>query len=86
MYGDLTYKVRGAIFAVYNELGFGHKEQVYQKSLAKEFDNNAIPYRKEGELKVKYKDEVVGVYRPDLVIDEKICDRVESSRVYAQNI
>lgn len=26
LYADLTYKIRGAIFAVYNELGFGHKE------------------------------------------------------------
>jgi len=44
IFADLTYKVRGAIFAVYNELGFGHKENVYQKALSKElaafFENN----------------------------------------------
>jgi GxxExxY protein len=71
LYGDLTYKVRGAIFAVYNELGFGHKEQVYQKALANEFQDKNISYNKELTLKVRYKNEVVGNYRPDFVIDDK---------------
>lgn len=31
LYPDTTYQIRGAIFTVYNELGFGHKEQIYQK-------------------------------------------------------
>ena len=43
LYEDLTYKVRGAIFAVYNELGFGHKENIYQKALVKEFETLKIP-------------------------------------------
>jgi GxxExxY protein len=63
--------VRGAIFTVYNELGYGHKEQVYQKALAKEFQSNKILYKRELDVKVKYKDEVVGNYRPDFVIDYK---------------
>src|SRR3989338_7072596 len=37
LYKDLTYKIRGAIFSVYNSLGFGHKEVVYQKALEHEF-------------------------------------------------
>ena len=40
IYADLTYKVRGAIFEVYNTLGFGHKEDVYQKALAKELEKS----------------------------------------------
>ncbi|MFA6518274.1 MAG: GxxExxY protein [Candidatus Shapirobacteria bacterium] len=30
IYADLSYSIRGAVFNVYNSLGFGHKEQVYQ--------------------------------------------------------
>lgn len=33
LYSDLTYQIRKAIFNVYNLLGYGHKEQVYQKAL-----------------------------------------------------
>lgn len=72
LYGDLTYRIRKAIFNVYNELGFGHKEQVYQKSLAKELTDLQIPYQRETSLNVKYKGDLVGNYRPDFVADEKI--------------
>jgi len=72
IYADLTYKVRGAVFVVYNELGFGHKEQVYQKALASEFDHEKIPYKREKSLSVKYKDTIVGNYKPDFVVGDKL--------------
>ena len=72
LHADLTYRVRGAIFAVYNELGFGHKEQVYQKALALEFNNTNIPFKREIGLKVLYKNEIVGNYRPDFIVDQKL--------------
>lgn len=72
IYADITYRIRGAIFNVYNELGYGHKEQVYQKALAKEFTETNLPFKKEVGLNVSYKDEVVGNYRPDFVIDDKV--------------
>lgn len=64
--------MRGAIFAVYNELGYGHKEQVYQKALAKEFDEQEILYAREQNIGVSYKSTVVGNYRPDFVVEAKI--------------
>jgi len=47
LYADLTYKIRGAIFTVYNILGYGHKEQVYQKALEKELQKLGLPYIRE---------------------------------------
>ena len=78
LYADITYKVRGAIFAVYNELGFGHKEQVYQKALAEEFDSVDISYKREKSLDVKYKNSVVGNYKPDFVIEDKIVMEIKA--------
>lgn len=72
LYADLTYKVRGAIFNVYNVLGYGHKEQVYQKALSKELAVMNIPHKREVNLNVTYKEEKVGNYRPDFVIDDKV--------------
>lgn len=34
LYGKLLYKIIGCAFKIYNNLGFGHKENVYQKALA----------------------------------------------------
>lgn len=72
IYADLTYKIRGCIFNVYNTLGYGHKEQVYHKALSKELTELKISYKTESALAVKYKGEIVGNYRPDLVIEGKI--------------
>lgn len=78
LYADLTYIIRRAIFNVYNSLGFGHKENVYQKSLEKEFKTLDIPYMKEVSLKVSYKGEVVGNYRPDFVVNEKVIIEIKA--------
>lgn len=78
LYEDLTYRIRGAIFTVYNELGFGHKENIYQKALIKEFETLSIPYKKEVGLDVKYKGDTVGKYRPDFSIEDKIIVELKS--------
>lgn len=72
IFADTTYNIRKDIFAVYNTLGYGHKEDVYQKALAKELTLLNIPYKQELPLKVSYKGDVVGNYRPDFVVSEKI--------------
>ncbi len=72
LYEDLSYKVRGAIFNVYNTLGFGHKEGVYQKALALEFEKQRIPFVQEKRLSVVYEGKKVGFYQPDFVVDGKI--------------
>lgn len=72
IYADITYKIRGAIFSVYNSLGYGHKEQVYQRALEKEFEANKLPFKREVSLNVNYKNEVVGNYRPDFVVEDKV--------------
>jgi len=72
IYADLTYKIRGSIFNVYNTLGFGHKEQVYQKALAEELKGKKINYEREKRLAVRYKGKTVGSYQPDFIIENKI--------------
>ena len=78
IFADTTYKIRRAAFNVYNVLGFGHKEQVYQKAIAKEFEEMKLPYKKEESLQVKYKDEIVGNYRPDFIVDYKVILELKS--------
>lgn len=85
LYADLTYQIRGAMFIVYNSLGFGHKESVYQRALSKEFDTKHIPYQREVNLDVFYNNEVVGHYRPDFVIDNKIIIELKATEFISKN-
>ncbi len=72
LYEDLSYKIRGCAFKVYNALGFGHKENVYQKALEAELTKDKINFEKEKALSVLYDGKKVGIYKPDFIIDNKI--------------
>ena len=54
IYADETYKIRGAIINVYNTLGCGFLEPVYQEALEIEFERMGITYQREVELDIYY--------------------------------
>ena len=85
IYADITYKIRGAVFSVYNGLGYGHKEQVYQKALAKEFEIENIDYKQEESLTVLYKNEMVGKYRPDFIVKNKVIVEIKAVEFVPKN-
>src|SRR3972149_7719135 len=72
LYPELTYKIRGAMYKVHKTLGSGHKESVYHKALAKEFDLQNIPYETEKILSVIYEDTKVGNYIPDFIVGGRV--------------
>ncbi len=78
LYKELAYKVVGCLYEVYNTLGPAHKEQIYHKALALEFKAKDILFTDKRRLKVKYKDEEIGIYEPDFIIDDKIIVEIKS--------
>lgn len=57
---------------VHNILGPGFLESVYQAALEKELTLRSISFAHQVELPVSYKEDLVGVYKADLIIDGKI--------------
>lgn len=72
IYPELSYKIVGCIFNVYNSLGSNHREYLYQKALAKEFDVSKIKYISQVPCDLIYRDSVIGQYYLDFLIDDKI--------------
>jgi len=72
LYPELTYKIRGAIFAVWKELGPAFKEPVYQKALEREFIKRNIPLESQKQINIIYDGRKIGVYKPDFIIDNKV--------------
>jgi GxxExxY protein len=63
------YDLMGAAFEVYNELGYGLAEEVYQQSLEIELQLRSIPFLSKAELDVFYKARMLTTkYRPDLLV------------------
>jgi len=72
LHEDITYKVRGAVFNVRKNIGLGHKEIVYQKALAIEFEKSGLKFEREKVISVDYDGKKIGTYQPDFVIGDKV--------------
>ena len=65
---EQSYAINGAAMNVYNALGHGFLEAVYQETLELEFIKRGIPYEREKELKIFYEGkELRQTYKADFV-------------------
>lgn len=78
LYKDLTYKIIGAAMEVHSVLGPGYLEAVYQKAMADEFDLRKIDFEEQVNLQVDYKGNVIGEYRVDYLVDEKVVVEIKA--------
>ena len=69
---ELTYQINGAIFKVNKVLGVGFLEKVYENALLVELKKRSIRAEAQVPISVKYKDEVVGEYFADIVVEDKV--------------
>ena len=65
---DRTYQIIGAAMEVHKNLGGGFLEVIYGDALEQEFLTRGIPYEREKELQIYYKDKVLPHhYKPDFI-------------------
>lgn len=73
MFKEEGYKLMGAAFEVYNVLGYGMAEEIYQQSLEIELGLRSIPFLSKHEVQVFYKDRLLETkYKPDLFVYDGI--------------
>lgn len=73
IYKDEVYKLIGAAMEVYNVLGSGFLEAVYQEALEHELALQDIPFQSQVLLQIRYKGKLLEqVYKADLVLEDKI--------------
>ena len=68
----LTDKILKIFYSVYNELGYGFLEKVYQNSMYIELRASGLDVKAQKQIKVYYKDFEVGDYYADLVVNDII--------------
>jgi len=73
IYKEESYKIIGCCFEVYNELGPGFLEAIYQEALSIEFTKQNIPFIQFAEMQVYYKGiELKKKYYPDFLCYDDI--------------
>jgi GxxExxY protein len=69
---ELTEQIIGSAFEVYNHLGYGYLEKVYQKAMQVELLRHGIMAEFERRLTVRYKGVVVGDYDADFLVADAV--------------
>lgn len=76
---ELSYQTLGALFDVMNEIGYGHKEHIYQKATAVALEKRKVLFREQVQVKIEMMGVPVGDGYVDFLIEEKIILEIKSS-------
>jgi GxxExxY protein len=69
---DLTQKIIGVFYDVYNELGCGFLESVYCEAMRLALGQAGLKVQTEMPIPVWFRGELVGVFRADLVVNDVV--------------
>lgn len=72
LHGEITEKIIKAFYKVYNSLGYGFLEKVYERSMAIELGKMGLNVLSQQKIDVFYEGIKVGNYFADLVVEEKV--------------
>lgn len=75
---EISYLIRGAIFKVYKKLGPGLLESVYELALEYELRKKGLKVERQVFLPILYDEELLGKYRLDLLVEDKVIIEVKS--------
>lgn len=77
---NLTEKVIKVFYKVYNALGYGFLEKVYENSLIHEFKKEGIRCFSQRPIEVIYDNTIVGEYFADILVEDKLIVEIKANR------
>jgi GxxExxY protein len=80
LYHEITRPVLGAFYSVHSQLGYGFLEAVYKNALTVLLRHAGIRVDREADYDIRFHGESIGVYRADLVVEEKLMVEVKTGR------
>jgi GxxExxY protein len=75
---ELTQRVIGIFYSVYNELGFGFVESVYENAFAVALREAGLEVEQQRRLQVRFRDVVVGEFVTDMVVEQRLLVELKS--------
>lgn len=78
LYPDLSYKIIGCAFELFNEIGGGHKEKIYQAGMYQALTGKSLQVKEQVPYKVIFQEKVVGNNYFDFLVDDKIIVELKS--------
>jgi GxxExxY protein len=79
VHAEITEKIIGAFYLVYNELGFGFLERIYVEALVRVLRRMGLKVEREVLVPIDFFDEVIGLHRLDLLVEGKVVVEAKST-------
>ncbi len=77
---EMTEKIIGSAYKVYNNMGFGFLESVYEKCLMIELRKQGLEAQSQKPIVVKYEGETVGEFQADIIVEDTVIVELKSVR------
>lgn len=78
LYEKESYIIRGCVYSAYKEFRHFHKESVYHNILLRKLQDGGLKVIKNKKIPIYYRDEKVGTYVPDIVVNDEIILELKS--------
>ena len=78
LHADITDKIIGCFYKVYNGLGYGFLEKVYENALMIELQQAELVSFQQRSVKVYYEEQEVGSYFADILVENKVIVEVKA--------
>ncbi|MFK7949498.1 MAG: GxxExxY protein [Saprospiraceae bacterium] len=72
LHEELTDEIINAFYTVYNTLGFGFLESVYEKAMLIELKNRELKCESQQQIPVYYEKHNVGKFYADIIVEDKV--------------
>lgn len=83
IYGELSHKIIGILFKVYNIIGPGFQEKYYQRAISKVLEKEGMPFLEQVKVTMDYGGLSIGRYFIDYVIDHKIVLEIKAKSFFS---
>ncbi len=79
-YTELTEKIIKTFYKIYNKLGYGFLEKIYENALMIELKKESISATAQSPIKVYYDGEIIGEYCVDILVEDKVILEIKAAR------
>ena len=83
-YSDITEKIIKAFYNVYNKLGYGFLEKVYEHSMLIELEKFGLVCKNQFPIKVYYDDKNIGEYFADIIVNESVIVELKATELLCE--
>jgi len=84
LHKEITDRIIKCFYEVYNQLGYGFLEKVYENALQDELTVNGLKITRQQPIKVWYKSKIVGEYCADIVVENKVIVELKAAEALCE--